>query len=121
MGYFLLQYCPKAQVQHYIGFFLCNSVPGVFSSSTLPGASRTTLHMAFLVQCCPRSIKTSLYRSFSCTLLPGASQTKLHRVFLIQYCLRIIQITLHRILFFAMLCGASRTTLHKILTCARLS
>ena len=39
------------------GFYLCNVVPRVlriFSYAMLSGASRTTLHKVFHVQCCPR-------------------------------------------------------------------
>ena len=38
-------------------------------------------YIAFLpVQCCPKSIKTTLNRSFSYAMLSGATQTALHRI-----------------------------------------
>ena len=32
------------------------------------------------MQCCPKSIKTKLHKSFSYAMLPGASQITLHRI-----------------------------------------
>ena len=63
-------------------------------------------------QYCPKSIKTTLNRSFSYAMLSGASRATLHRVLAMQCCPKIIKTTLHRIFSDAMLSGAFRTTLH---------
>ena len=53
-----------------------------FACAMLSGASRTTLHRVFLVQCCPRRIKTTLHGTFSCSMLHGASWPTLRKVFI---------------------------------------
>ena len=54
----------------------------MFYYAMLSGASVTTLHRVFPVQCCPKSIKATLLNmTFSCALLSEASRTTLHRVF----------------------------------------
>ena len=69
-------------------FYLCNDVPrvtGFFSLQCcleLPGQHCTR----FLpVQCCRKSIKTTLNRAFSCSMLSGASWTTFHKVFVYLY------------------------------------
>ena len=89
-GLILVQCRLEPQGQHYIGFFLCNVVPGVlrkhchrtFSGSMLSGASWLGQHCTrFLpLQCCPKGIKITLNKMFSCALLSGASRTTLHWV-----------------------------------------
>ena len=73
------------------------------------------------MQCCPKSIKTTLNKNFSYVMLSGASQTTLHR-FLTCTMLSLEYMTkLHKIFSYAMLSGTSQTTLHRVLTCAMLS
>ena len=50
----------------------------IFSCVMLQGASGTTLDRVFPVQCCPRSIKTTLHRIFSCVILSGAHHPRQH-------------------------------------------
>ena len=99
------------------------------------------------VQCCSKSIKTTLYRIFSYAMLFGAFWTTLHRFitcamlsqdcigfFLMQCCLepfrqlyisfwpvqccpKSIKAKLQMISLYAMLSGASQTTLHRVFTC----
>ena len=114
---FLIQCCLEPFGQHCIGFSA--------------------------MQCCPKSIKITLHRTFSYTKLSVASaETILHtfayNTFFMQFCLeplgqycigfspvqcysKSIKTTLNRIISYAMLSRATQTTLHKILTCAMLS
>ena len=57
------------------------------------------------VQCCPKSIKTTLNRIFSRAMLSGASWTTLHSFFPVQCCPKSIKTTLNRIFACAMLSG----------------
>ena len=86
-----MQYCLEPLRQHYIAFLS--------------------------VQCCPKSIKTTLNRSFSYAMLSGASRATLHRVLAMQCCPKIIKTTLHRIFSDAMLSGASWAILHRVFSC----
>ena len=51
-----------------------------FPYAKLSGASRATLHRVLTVQCCPKSIKTTLHKIFSFAKLFGAYWATLHRV-----------------------------------------
>ena len=46
----------------------------------LSGPSQAPLNRVLVVQCCPKSIKTTLHRNFSYVKLSGASWATLHRV-----------------------------------------
>ena len=104
-----------------------------------------------LVQCCLKSIMTTLNRNFSCAMLSGTSWATLHTVFTcamltqgyldnieqnfclealgqhctrllpVQYCRKRIKATLNIIFSCVMLSVASRTTLPRGFTCAILS
>ena len=52
-----------------------------FSCAMLSGVSWSILHWVLPVQCCPKSITTTLNRVFSCRMLSGATWTTLHKVF----------------------------------------
>ena len=66
----------------------------LFSCAMLSGASWTTLHIIFSVQCCPGKVKT-LYWVLTCAMCPKSINTTSNRIF---SCV--------------LLSGASRITMH---------
>ena len=130
---FLVQCCVEPQRQHYIGFPLCNVVPGVL---------RQYYTGLFLVYCClepqgqhckvltwtmmSQRYKNNIQQDFSCVMWSGASRPTLHRHNVVPGVLRHRTglITVHYLLILhstfscALLSGASRIILHGVLTCA---
>ena len=108
--------------------FFTNVVPGVLrqhwtgflSSAMLPGVSRTTLRRIFPVQCCHRSIKTTLHMLFSCAICLEALEQHWARFLLVQCCPKRNKTTLNRTFSCVMWSRASRTTLHRVFTSAML-
>ena len=110
--------------------YLCNIVPRVLRQywtvfftvqcylDPLGQPCATTL----LVQCCPKTLGTTLNSIFSCAMLSGASWTTLHKDFTFAKCCpKTIKTTLNSIFSSAVLSQASCTTLHKDFTCAMFS
>ena len=90
------------------------------------------------MQCCPKSIKTTLNRFLSSAILSGSSWTTLHKDLSMQCCLKplgqhctwilpvqcspkSIKTIMNKKFSCVMLSGVSWTTLHKEFTCAMLS
>ena len=71
------------------------------------------------MQCCPKSIKTTLNRIFSCKMLSQEHQGKIEQDYLpVKFCPKSINTTLNTISSCAMFSGDSLTTLRKVFTCA---
>ena len=116
-----------------------DNIAWIFFCAILSGISGTTWHSVFLVQCCPRSIKTTLRRMFpvQCCLEPFEQHCIW--VWTVQRFLKSIKTTLNRILFLHIvvwslsdniaygfnLCNVVqrvlKTTLNNILSCGLLS
>ena len=97
--------------RHWLGFF---------SRAVSSGAFWATLQRFLSVRYCPKSIKTTLNRSFPCAMFSGASWTTLHKVFTCAMLSR-INASLNKIFTCELLSGISRTTSHRVFTCAMLS
>ena len=110
-------------------FYLCTVVPRVFrqtSTGLFP-----VLHCLepighyctrFLpVECCHKSINTTLDRISSCSMLSGVSSTTLHQFLPVQCCSTSTDATMNKIFACAMLFVASWITLDKVCTYAMLS
>ena len=72
------------------------------------------------VECCPKSIKTTLIRIFSCAMLSGAFWATLHKAFPVKFWPKIIRTTLNEIFPCVILSRVFWTTLHKAFTCRML-
>ena len=68
----------------------------------------------FLIQCCPKSIKTTLNRIFLVQCCLERLGQHCLRLLPVQYCPKRIKTILKRIFLSAMLYGPSRTTLYRV-------
>ena len=69
------------------------------------------------VECCPKSIKTTLIRIFSCAMLSGAFWATLHKAVPVKFCPKSIKTTLKKIFPCVILSRVFWATLHKVFTC----